>query len=124
MKNNQNNQKKGRGGVRQNSGRPKGSTNKLSPGRLIHDFRKQMGMSFTEFVNKKINDAEKAGDDQLVAKYLLGMTPYFVNNVQQVEQQVDHTTKGQPMNLVFPKKELSDWQTLPITISTKDDDNL
>ena len=78
-----------------------------------------MGMSFSQFVNKKIKDAENSGDDQLVAKYILGLGNYFVNNVTQV----DHTTKGESFNTKFnfPKEETNDWKNIPITITTKDE---
>jgi len=107
------------GGPRPNSGRPKGSTNKINPSTLIHDFHRTMGMSFSQFVNKKIKDAENSGDDQLVAKYILGLGNYFVNNVTQV----DHTTKGESFNTKFnfPKEETNDWKNIPITITTKDE---
>jgi hypothetical protein len=108
----------GRGGPRKNSGRPKGSTNKINPSTLINDFHRTMGMSFSQFVNKKIRDAEKSGDDQLVAKYILGLGNYFVNNVQQH----DVTTNGESLNtnFSFPKQETTDWSKIPVTITTKD----
>jgi len=110
-----------RGGVRPNAGRPKGSTNKINPTTLIDDFSKVMGISFSEFVIKKIHDAETKGDDQLVAKYILGLGDYFVANVQQV----DHTTKGESFNTKFnfPKEEITDWSHIPVTITTKDKDD-
>jgi hypothetical protein len=46
--------KSNRGGARENSGRPKGSTNKISPQTLLHDFRREQGMTFSQFINKKI----------------------------------------------------------------------
>jgi hypothetical protein len=107
------------GGPRPNSGRPKGSTNKISPTTLINDFHKTMGMSFSQFVNKKIKDAETNGDDNLVAKYVLGLGDYFVNNTQQI----DMTTGGESLNtnFNFPQKEIKDWSHLPVTIKVKDD---
>jgi len=106
------------GGPRPNSGRPKGSTNKINPATLINDFHRTMGMSFSQFVNKKIKDAENSGDDQLVAKYILGLGNYFVNNVQQH----DVTTNGESLNtnFSFPKEETVDWKNIPVTITTKD----
>lgn len=101
--------KSGRGGHRAGSGRPKGSTNKISPGTLLHDFRREQGMSFSQFINKKIKDAELDNDHELVSKYILGLAKYIIQDVQQV----DHTTQGQSLRPIynFPKDELPDWTT-------------
>lgn len=110
MKNNQNNQKIGRGGYRPNSGRPKGSTNKISPQTLLHDFRREQGMTFSQFINKKIKDAEINNDHELVSKYILGLAKYIIQDIQQV----DHTTQGQSLRPIynFPKNELPDWSPI------------
>jgi hypothetical protein len=109
MKNNQQNQKKGRGGYRPNSGRPKGSTNKIAPKTLLNDFYRQNGMTFSQFINKKINEADIRGDHELVKQYVLGLAKYIVQDTQDIK--VDHTTLGQPIQTVFnfPQKELQDW---------------
>lgn len=102
--------KSGRGGHRAGSGRPKGSTNKISPGTLLHDFRREQGMSFSQFINKKIRDAELDNDHELVSKYILGLAKYIIQDVQQV----DHTTQGQSLRPVynFPQTELPDWSPI------------
>ena len=102
--------KHGRGGPRHGSGRPKGSTNKISPGTLLHDFRREQGMTFSQFINKKIRDAELNNDHELVAKYILGLSKYIIQDVQQI----DHTTQGQSLRPVynFPKNELPDWSPI------------
>lgn len=102
--------KHGRGGPRHGSGRPKGSTNKISPGTLLHDFRREQGMTFSQFINKKIRDAEVNNDHELVSKYILGLAKYIIQDVQQV----DHTTQGQSLRPIynFPKNELSDWSPI------------
>jgi len=99
--------KSGRGGARENSGRPKGSTNKKSPATLLNDFRREQGMTFSQFINKKIRDAEIENNHELVSKYILGLAKYIIQDVQQV----DHTTKGESLRPIynFPKTELSDW---------------
>lgn len=99
--------KSNRGGPRINSGRPKGSTNKISPGTLLHDFRREQGMTFSQFINKKIRDAEINNDHELVSKYILGLAKYIIQDVQHI----DHTTKGESLRPIynFPQKELSDW---------------
>ena len=95
--------KDNRGGPRINSGRPKGSTNKT----LLHDFRREQGMTFSQFINKKIRDAELEHNDELVSKYILGLAKYIIQDVQQV----DHTTNGESLKTIFnfPQKELNDW---------------
>ena len=111
--------KSGRGGRRAGSGRPKGSTNKISPGTLLHDFRREQGMTFSQFINKKIKDAELNNDHELVSKYILGLAKYIIQDVQQI----DHTTMGQPLTAKFnfPQRELPDWTEVPksITIESK-----
>ena len=86
---------------------------------MINDFHKTMGMSFSQFVNKKIKDANDNGDDALVAKYILGLGDYFVNNTQQI----DMTTGGESLNtnFEFPQKEISDWSHIPVSFKIKDD---
>ena len=86
-----------------------------------------MGMSFSQFVNKKIKEAHDSGDDALVAKYILGLGDYFVNNTQQI----DMTTGGESLNAKFnfPKEEIKewkypdgppkDWSDVPVTIKVK-----
>jgi len=99
-----------RGGRRENSGRPKGSTNKISPATLLNDFRREQGMTFSQFINKKIRDAELDKNDELVSKYILGLTKYIIQDVQQI----DHTTKGESLRPIynFPKEELQDWSPI------------
>lgn len=101
--------KDNRGGPRPNSGRPKGSTNKISPATLLHDFRREQGMTFSQFINKKIKDAEQEHNDELVSKYILGLAKYIIQDVQQV----DHTTNGESLKTIFnfPQQELNDWNT-------------
>ena len=102
--------KSGRGGPRINSGRPKGSTNKISPATLLNDFRREQGMTFSQFINKKIRDAELEKNDELVSKYILGLAKYIIQDVQQI----DHTTKGESLRTIFnfPQKELNDWSPI------------
>lgn len=102
--------KSGRGGPRINSGRPKGSTNKISPATLLNDFRREQGMTFSQFINKKIRDAELDNNHELVSKYILGLAKYIIQDVQQV----DVTTQGQSLRPIynFPKNELNDWSPI------------
>lgn len=102
--------KDNRGGPRPNSGRPKGSTNKISPATLLNDFRREQGMTFSQFINKKIKDAEYDNNHELVSKYILGLAKYIIQDVQQV----DLTTQGQSLRPIynFPKDELPDWSPI------------
>lgn len=98
-----------RGGAREGSGRPKGSSNKISPEDLINDFHAQAGMSFEQFVNSRILLASVDGNQELVSRYILGMAKYFIKDVQEIKQ--DITSNGQTMGVgfTFPTQELPDW---------------
>ena len=98
-----------RGGAREGSGRPKGSTNKISPEELIADFHAQAGMSFEQFVNSRILLASVDGNQELVSRYILGMAKYFIKDVQEIKQ--DMTSNGQTMTMgfSFPTTELPEW---------------
>lgn len=99
-----------RGGKREGSGRPKGSTNKITPTEMLTDFQQKAGMNFYEFINEQIVSAHNAGDRELVSKYLLGFAKYLVQDVQEIKQDV--TSNGQTIgaNFSFPSVELPDWQ--------------
>jgi hypothetical protein len=99
-----------RGGARIGSGRPKGSTNKITPTEMLDDFANKAGMDFHEFINEQIVSAYQAGDKELVSKYLLGFAKYLVQDVQEVKQDV--TSNGQTMNVGFnfPTIELVEWK--------------
>jgi len=102
--------RQGRGGPRINSGRPKGSTNKISPATLLNDFRREQGMTFSQFINKKIRDAELDNNHELVSKYILGLAKYIIQDVQQV----DVTSQGMSIRPTynFSKNELQDWMPI------------
>jgi len=97
-----------RGGYRANSGRPKGSTNKISPSDLLKDFRKQSGMKFHEFINQQILLAYNNGDHELVSKYLLGLGKYIIQDVKELDITSNGHTVG--TSFTFPTIELDDWQ--------------
>ena len=76
-------------------------------------------MTFSQFINKKIRDAELNNDHELVSKYILGLAKYIIQDVQQV----DHTTMGQSLRPIynFPKNELPDWSPVyTLTNESKD----
>jgi hypothetical protein len=100
-----------RGGAREGSGRPKGSTNKISPEELISDFHAQAGMSFEQFVNSRILLASVDGNQELVSRYILGLAKYFIKDVQEL----DVTSNGQTLgaSFSFPTLELPEWNNDP-----------
>ena len=98
-----------RGGKREGAGRPKGSTNKITPTDMLDDFQVRAGVSFHEFINQQIVDAHNSGNNELVSKYLLGFAKYLVQDVQEIKQ--DITSNGQTMGVAFnfPSNELAEW---------------
>jgi hypothetical protein len=99
-----------RGGKREGAGRPKGTTNKVSPVEMLNDFSQRSGMQFHEFINEQIVLAYQAGDKELVSRYLLGFAKYLVQDVQEIKQDV--TSNGQTMGvqLMFNPVELPEWK--------------
>lgn len=99
-----------RGGARIGAGRPKGTTNKITPIEMLDDFSKRSGMLFHEFINEQIVNAYQAGDRELVSRYLLGFAKYLVQDVQEIKQ--DITSNGQTVgaSFTFPSLELPDWK--------------
>jgi len=97
-----------RGGKRDGSGRPKGSINKISPEKLIRNFKQQSGLTFERFVNEQILSAHAEGNRDLVSKYILGLAKYYMTDIQQV----DHTSNGESLGvqLIFRPQELDDWK--------------
>lgn len=97
-----------RGGKRVGSGRPKGTTNKITPEEMLTDFKKQSGMSFHEFVNQQIIKASNENNNELVSRYLLGFGKYLIKDIQEV----DVTSNGQSLKTVFhfPTIDIDDWK--------------
>lgn len=88
------------GGRRINqTGRPKGSTNKVNAKDLVADFEQQAGMSFEQMVNQRILQAIAAGDDDRADKLILGMGRYYISPKV---SPVDVTTNGQMLNQTPP----------------------
>jgi hypothetical protein len=97
-----------RGGKRNGAGRPKGSTNKITPEDMLLDFKKTTGMNFHTFVNQQILKAYQENNSELVSRYLLGFSKYLIKDVQEV----DMTSGGEPIKAIFnfPNVELTDWK--------------
>ena len=101
--------KKPRGGAKPGAGRPKGSTNKVDIKDLAEDFKKQAGMSFGEFVNRKMIEADQSGEHDRLQRYVLGLAKYFI---QEPTQKVDVTTNGEAIKgaFTFVPVEMSEWK--------------
>ena len=98
-----------RGGARAGSGRPKGSTNKITPEEMLADFKKTVGITFHTFCSQQIKKAADENNGELVSKYLLGFSKYLIKDVQEI----DMTSNGETMTPVvfdFSKVELAEWQ--------------
>ena len=94
-----------RGGARAGSGRPKGSTNKITPEEMLTDLKKTLGMSFHSFISKQNKKSADENNGELVSKYLLGFGKYLIQDIQAV----DITSNGETMyspNFIFTQTEL------------------
>ena len=98
-----------RGGARPGSGRPKGTTNKITPSDMLTDFHTRAGMSFHEFINEQIVTAYQSGDKELVSRYLLGFAKYLVQDVQEIKQDITSNGETMGIQLVFTPVELPEW---------------
>jgi len=118
----ENNQKKSvekgkNGGWRPNSGRKKGSTQKLSAQSILQEIAKK-DKPFAAGLAEDYHNARMGDDKHLVAKY----QQMILNKVVADKVDIDHTTKGESLNTKFnfPREETVDWSTLPVTITTKE----
>ena len=108
MENNQNQPKKsGRGGPRPNSGRVKGSTNKISGVSILQEIERQAdGDSYEAILVKDFLQARYSEDKALALKY----HQLILNKV--IADKIDITTNGQTLTpvLTFSKQELPEYQ--------------
>ena len=108
MENNQNQPKKsGRGGPRPNSGRVKGSTNKISGVSILQEIERQAdGDSYEAILVKDFLQARYSEDKALALKY----HQLRLNKV--IADKIDITTNGQTLTpvLTFSKQELPEYQ--------------
>jgi hypothetical protein len=98
--------KKGKkGGPRPNSGRPKGTTNKLSAVQLLNQIS-IVDVPFEVGFAEDYASARRSGDKYLVQKY----QAMILNKV--VADKVDVTSNGETVTVgfSFPKHELEDWK--------------
>jgi hypothetical protein len=96
-----------RGGVRSGSGRPKGSTNKITLESLVQSIDNAVGMSFEERLAMNYKDAIDRSDWQSVKDY----DKAFLSKIVADKQEVDMTSNGQTlvMGFNFPTTELPEW---------------
>ena len=97
-----------RGGARQNAGRPKGSTNKITIIELMSSMENALGMNYGERFAINYQLAIERGDWGLVKEYDKAILPKLVAD----KLETDITSNGQTMGvqLVFTPVELSDWK--------------
>ena len=96
-----------RGGVRAGSGRPKGSTNKITLDSLVQSIDNAVGMSFEERLALNYKDAITREDWQAVKDY----DKAFLSKIVADKSEVDVTSKGEQLGvqLVFNSVELPEW---------------
>jgi hypothetical protein len=109
-----------RGGRKPGSGRPKGSTSKLSATKLLDQIQQTCGKPFEELLAEGYHLTILAADMPARQNY----EKMILNKVVADKHEIDHTTLGQAMTNVFtfPTKELPDWEKkdLPVKFTTKE----
>ena len=97
----------GRGGARKNSGRKKGSIQKLS-GASILDAIANIDMPFEEGLALDYKRARDEGDLNVIQRYQTMILAKVVAD----KQELDVTSNGQTLgaNFTFPSLELPDWK--------------
>lgn len=100
----------GRGGARKNSGRKKGSTQKLS-GASILDAIATIDMPFEEGLALDYKRAREEGDLNVIQRYQTMILAKVVAD----KQELDVTSNGQTIgaSFSFPTTELPDWSNEP-----------
>jgi len=102
-----------RGGVRAGSGRPKGSTNKITLDSLVQSLDRAVGMSFEERLATNYKDAIDREDWLAVKDY----DKAFLSKIVADKSEVDVTSNGQTLGVAFnfPTTELQEWTDGPTT---------
>ena len=103
-----------RGGARPGSGRKKGAIQKLSGSEILKQIQRTTGKRFEQLLAEHYMDSCIRGDWQAVRDY----EKTILSKV--VADKVDVTSNGETMNaqFVFPQRELTDWNNIPVTITT------
>jgi hypothetical protein len=97
-----------RGGRKPGSGRPKGSTSKLSADRILSQIQQTCGKPFEELLAEGYQLTILAADMPARQNY----EKMILSKVVADKHEIDHTTLGKAMTNVFsfPTKELPDWE--------------
>jgi hypothetical protein len=97
-----------RGGARAGSGRPKGSTNKITLETLVQSLDKEIGMSFEERIARNYHDAIMRQDWHAVKDY----DKAFLSKIVADKVETDITSNGHTLATAFsfPGQELDDWK--------------
>lgn len=107
-----------RGGRKPGSGRPKGSTSKLSASKLLEQIENTCGKPFEELLAEGYHLTIIAADMPARQNY----EKMILSKVVADKHEIDHTTLGKSMNasFSFPSKELDDWSDskLPVKFTT------
>lgn len=103
----------GRGGARSGSGRPKGSTNKITLDSLVQSIDDTVGMSFEQRLALNYKDAIDRQDWLTVKDY----DKAFLSKIVADKQEMDITSNGQTIgaNFNFPTTELPEWRDEQLT---------
>ena len=106
-----------RGGARKGSGRPKGSSNKITVETLVLAINKEIGISLEEQIAMNYKDAIDREDHSAVRDY----DKFLLGKVVADKHEIDHTTLGESLkaNFNFEQKELPDWTQVPTTFKVK-----
>ena len=97
-----------RGGRKPGSGRPKGSTSKLSGAKLLDQIELTCGKPFEELIAEGYLLTIMAADMPARQNY----EKMILSKVVADKHEIDHTTLGKAMtnNFTFPTKELPEWE--------------
>ena len=105
-----------RGGVRPNSGRKPGTTNKISAVSILQAVQKECGKPFEQLLAEGYHQTIQDNDMMSRQKY----EQMILSKVVADKHEIDHTTLGESLkaNFKFEQKELPDWN-VPTTIRLK-----
>lgn len=96
-----------KGGPRKNSGRPKGTSNKISGVTIIDELQRTLGVPYEYQLAQNYLKCILDNDKPMVAKY----DHLFLNKVVADKAEMDITSNGKSVviGFNFPTKELDDW---------------
>ena len=96
-----------KGGPRKNSGRPKGTHNKISGSTIIEALQDNLGVPYEYQLAQNYLKCIIDNDKPMIAKY----DHLFLNKVVADKAEMDITSNGKSVviGFTFPSKELDDW---------------